>query len=52
MDEGYKLISLDVVSLFTNVPTDRIVNSIEKRWNHIACNTNIPFNELLIDFGQ
>jgi len=42
------LLSLDVVSLFTNVPTDLIGNSIVKRWDHIACNTALPLNKFLI----
>jgi len=47
LDDGYKLISLDVVSLFTNVPTDFIVNNIMKRWNYMSRNTSIPMKELL-----
>jgi len=31
MDEGYKLISLNVVSLFTNLPTKLLI--VSKRWN-------------------
>jgi len=31
LDDDHKLISLDVVFLFTNVPTDLIINSIVKQ---------------------
>jgi len=48
LDEDYKLISLDVVSLFTNVPTELIGNSIVKRWNHISQNTKIPIDEFIM----
>jgi len=40
------LASLDVTSLFTNVPIDRALESIEIRWGSISKNTSIP----LIDF--
>jgi len=48
IDSDTALLSLDVVSLFTNVPTDLIGKSIVKRWDHIACNTALPLNEFLI----
>jgi len=48
LDDGYKLISLNVVSLFMNVPTDFIVNNkIVKKWNYISRNTSISMEELL-----
>jgi len=41
------LISLDVVSLFTNIPQDLAINSIVKRWALIKSKTNIPKDEFL-----
>jgi len=41
------LISLDTISLFTNIPIDLAVQSITKRWAHIEKNTCIPFNEFI-----
>jgi len=46
-DSNYILASLDVVSLFTNVPIDLILNSIEKRWVHISTKTNISKEEFV-----
>ncbi|XP_029674796.1 uncharacterized protein LOC115242551 [Formica exsecta] len=45
--ENFKLISLNVVSLFTNVPIDLAMDSINNRWNHINNNCNIPRDEFL-----
>ena len=42
LDEHYKLVSLDVVSLFTNVPVDMAIESIKKRWIHIGKKCEIP----------
>ena len=39
------MISLDVSSLFTSVPFDLIINSINKRWNLIKSATNLPLEE-------
>ena len=39
------MISLDVSSLFTNVPFDLIINSIKKGWNSIKSATNFPLEE-------
>ncbi|XP_018362906.1 PREDICTED: uncharacterized protein LOC108761070 [Trachymyrmex cornetzi] len=36
------LVSLDVVSLFTNIPVDLVLDGISKRWHLIECNTEIP----------
>ena len=41
------LASLDVISLFTNIPIDLVSKSIEKRWDYIIKNTTIPLNEFL-----
>jgi len=42
------LISLDVVSLFTNVPIDLAIDSVGSRWCYIQRNTRIPKNEFLL----
>jgi len=39
---------LDVVSLFTNVPHEWVLGSIEKRWESISVNTQIPKVEFLL----
>lgn len=39
--DGYKLISLDVVTLFTNVPTDLAIMGINKRWRFLKLHTKI-----------
>ena len=39
------MISLDVTSLFTNMPIDLVKSSIEKRWNLINKATNLPLQE-------
>jgi len=47
LDSNYKLASLDVESLFTNVPTDKATDSIFKRWNLISNNISIPHNKFI-----
>jgi len=42
-----KLVSFDVVSLFTNIPLELVNHSITKRWDEIKRNTKIPLNEFL-----
>jgi len=41
------LISLDVTSLFTNVPLNLALDGLQKRWPLIESKTNIPKNEFL-----
>jgi len=48
IQSDHKLLSLDVVSLFINVPKELIWNSVEKRWDCISCNTRISFNEFIM----
>ncbi|XP_077270690.1 uncharacterized protein LOC143901933 [Temnothorax americanus] len=45
--EDYTLMSLDVISLFTNVPTEMVIDSIAKRWNYISESCSIPESEFL-----
>ncbi|KAL6421094.1 hypothetical protein ACFW04_013054 [Cataglyphis niger] len=42
------VVSLDVVSLFTNVPLDLAINSINNKWNYIAIHTSISRNEFIL----
>lgn len=41
---NYKLFSLDVISLFTNIPINLVICVIEKRWQEIKKYTTIPKN--------
>lgn len=41
------ILSLDAVSLFTNVPTELALEGISKRWNFITHHTKIPLQEFL-----
>jgi len=45
--ESHSLISLDVVSLFTNVPLGLAIDGVSKRWTHITKNTKLPQKEFL-----
>jgi len=45
--ENYDLISLDVISLFTNIPLNLAIDSVSNRWCHISEGTLIPKNEFL-----
>lgn len=49
---NYKLISLDVVSLYTNIPTDLAKKIVEKKWPEIKQYTDLPLKEFLeaLDF--
>jgi len=42
------LASFDVVSLFTNVPIDLVVQIVEEKWPHIEANTSLPLNEFIL----
>ena len=48
VEPKYHLCSLDVVSLFTNVPIELSIESILKRWNDISGGTSIPKDEFII----
>jgi len=47
ISESVILISLDAVSLFTNISLDLAIKSIKKRKNCIERMTIIPFNEFV-----
>ncbi|KYN18358.1 hypothetical protein ALC57_09333 [Trachymyrmex cornetzi] len=42
------LISMDVVSLFTNILTDLAIESIDKRWNFVRDKVNISKDEFIL----
>ncbi|XP_077255641.1 uncharacterized protein LOC143893802 [Temnothorax americanus] len=48
LSDNFELISLDVVSLFTNVPTEMVLDSICVRWHLISKKCKIPRSEFLI----
>ncbi|KAG5344029.1 GTD2A protein, partial [Acromyrmex charruanus] len=45
---NYSLISLDVISLFTNIPLDLVIESVTNRWNYIKKSMTIPEKKFLI----
>lgn len=45
LDDAYILLSLDVVSLFTNIPIEIAIDSVNKKWPHIEKQTKIPKDE-------
>jgi len=47
IDDQFSLISLHVMSLFTNIPIELTVKSVEDGWNYISSNCNIPRDEFL-----
>ncbi|XP_071573294.1 uncharacterized protein [Temnothorax nylanderi] len=48
IEESYTLISLDVVSLFANVPIEMMIESITSRWDYISTNCKNPKSEFLL----
>ena len=42
--EDYILISLDVVSLFSNISKDQVLQSLDKRFNKIHSKSKVPFH--------
>ena len=49
--DGHKIVSFDVVSLFTNVPLDTTIKIILKRiYNNNEINTSITNNYVFIKF--
>lgn len=47
IEDSHKLISLDVTSLFTNVPLDLAIEDIDKRWSLTEKNTNIQKEDFI-----
>lgn len=47
IDSSFTLLSLDVISLFTNVPLDLAVRNLQNRWKFIKENTTIPQKEFI-----
>ncbi|XP_055588822.1 uncharacterized protein LOC129741142 [Uranotaenia lowii] len=45
--EGYVLFSLDVVSLYTNIPVQDTYELIKRKWGEISRHTNIPWLDFL-----
>ena len=48
IEDEFMLVSLDAVSLFTNIPLDKAIDGIAKRWHFISNHIDIPKNEFLI----
>lgn len=48
VNDEFQLVSLDVISLFTNIPIELALDSIANRWNHISGNCNIPKCEFIL----
>ena len=46
--KGYVLVSLDVVSLFTKIPSELVYSAIEKKWTKICKFTKLPKDEFLL----
>jgi len=47
INSNYDLISLDVISLFINIPISLVLDGLANRWDKIRGGTNIPMNEFL-----
>jgi len=47
IEENYDLISLDIVSSFTNIPVNLAMDSVSNRWSHLNKGTKIPKSEFL-----
>ena len=43
----YILVSLDVTSLFTNISLERVIESIQRRYNTIRNFTNVPLDDII-----
>ncbi|XP_067216467.1 uncharacterized protein [Linepithema humile] len=48
LESDHCLASLDVVSLFTNIPVEKAIESIKNRWEWIRRYNSIPIEEFLI----
>jgi len=45
--DNYILVSLDVISLFINVPIDSVIEILEEKWSHIEKHSIILKEEFL-----
>lgn len=45
--ENHSIFSLDIVSLYTNIPNELIINVITEKWSKISEHTKIPKQEFL-----
>lgn len=45
--EGFILISLDVISMYTNIPIDIALETVEKKWNTLKEHTLLPKCEFI-----
>ena len=46
--DDYSLVSLDAISLFTNIPIDKAIDSISKRWHYMSDHCSVPKDEFII----
>ncbi|XP_053686392.1 uncharacterized protein LOC128735934 [Sabethes cyaneus] len=46
--DGTVMYSLDVVSLYTNIPTDKVYEYVEEKWSELQRYTTIPFESFKI----
>ena len=44
---GYILVSLDIISLFTNIPLELVLRSLDKRFHKIQSSSKIPFVNII-----
>lgn len=47
ISEDFTMLSLDVQSMYTNIPVDLALEVVEKKWNKIKQHTNLPKEEFL-----
>ncbi|XP_062710337.1 uncharacterized protein LOC134288705 [Aedes albopictus] len=50
LPEGYIMISLDVTSLFTNVPRHLVIRSIINRWNEVKTQINLDLFLEIVEY--
>ncbi|XP_062705801.1 uncharacterized protein LOC134287623 [Aedes albopictus] len=50
LPEGYIMISLDVTSLFTNVPRRLVIKSIIERWNEVKTHINLDLFLEIVEY--
>jgi len=48
IENNYTLISLDVISLFINVPFNLAIESISNKWQNISKDCNVPKEKFII----